>query len=72
MKERKGEPTPLPDSQTGALSLSQGGSRPAEVWSALSQAEQAQIYHQMVIICRSLVQEVAPTGRAEEVGHDPV
>jgi hypothetical protein len=72
MKERNGEAAPRPGGEMGSVSLalSQEPRRPAEVWPALSPAEQQQIYRQIVIICRSLVGEAPPAVRAKEVGHD--
>ncbi len=74
MTERNGEAAPPPGHETGELSQSQsqGASRPAEVWPALSPAEQQQLYRQIVIICRSLVRETAPVVQAKEVEHDNV
>lgn len=74
MKERTGAAAPHPGHEAGGvnLALSQVPSRPAEVWLALSGAEQQQIYRQIVIICRSLVRAAAAGGQSEEVGHDQV
>jgi hypothetical protein len=74
MKERNGAAVSRPGHETGAasLALSQGASRPAEVWLALSPADQQQIYRQIVIICRSLVRAASPGAGSEEVGHEQV
>jgi hypothetical protein len=74
MKERTGAAAPRPGHETGAvdLALSRAPSRPAEVWLALSPADQQQIYRQIVIICRSLVGETPPVVWSEEVGYDEV